>query len=82
MTRIRVSSFGALQNDPATVINAKRFQELTGIEVEILRWAEAPIVARTVSIFSAKSDAVDVLCYDHPTSYMQMVGRQLAAPRR
>ncbi|HUV07600.1 MAG TPA: extracellular solute-binding protein, partial [Spirochaetia bacterium] len=26
------------------------------------------------SIFSAKSDAVDVLCYDHPTTYMQMVG--------
>jgi multiple sugar transport system substrate-binding protein len=72
--KIKVSNFGALQHDPATVANAKRFGELTGIEVEVLPWAEAPIVAKTIAIFSAKSDAVDVLCYDHPTTYMQMVG--------
>jgi multiple sugar transport system substrate-binding protein len=72
--KIKVSNFGALQHDPATVANAKRFGELTGIEVELLGWAEPPIVAKTISIFSAKSDSVDVLCYDHPTTYMQMVG--------
>jgi len=72
--KIKVSNFGALQHDPATVANAKRFSELTGIEVEVLGWAEPPIVAKTVSIFSAKSDSVDVLCYDHPTTYAQMVG--------
>ena len=74
VSKIKVSNFGALQHDPATVANAKRFAELTGIEVELLGWAEPPIVAKTVSIFSARSDAVDVLCYDHPTTYMQMVG--------
>jgi ABC-type glycerol-3-phosphate transport system substrate-binding protein len=74
VAKIKVSNFGATQHDPATVTNGRRFQELTGIEVEILPWAEPPIVAKTVSIFSAKSDAVDVLCYDHPTTYMQMVG--------
>jgi ABC-type glycerol-3-phosphate transport system substrate-binding protein len=71
--KIKVSNFGALQHDPATVENAKRFGELTGIEVEVLPWAEPPIVAKTISIFAAKSSAVDVLCYDHPTTYMQMV---------
>ncbi|MBD3304831.1 extracellular solute-binding protein [candidate division KSB3 bacterium] len=71
--KIKVSNFGALKHDPATVANAERFQELTGIEVEVLPWAEPPIVAKTISIFAAKSDAVDVLCYDHPTTYMQMV---------
>ncbi|MBC7189005.1 extracellular solute-binding protein, partial [Candidatus Aerophobetes bacterium] len=69
--KIRVSNFGALEHDPATVANAKRFTELTGIEVELLPWAEAPIVAKTVSILAAKSPAVDVFCYDHPTTYIQ-----------
>ncbi|MGQ9631359.1 MAG: extracellular solute-binding protein [bacterium] len=73
VTKIRVSNFGALQHDPATVQNAQRFEELTGIKVELLAWAEPPIVAKTISIFAAKSPAVDVLCYDHPTTYMQMV---------
>ncbi len=72
VTKIKVSNFGALQHDPATIANAERFQELTGIEVELLGWAEAPIVAKTISIFAAKSDSVDVLCYDHPTTYIQM----------
>ncbi|MGB9700456.1 MAG: extracellular solute-binding protein [Thermodesulfobacteriota bacterium] len=71
--KIKVSNFGALEHDPATVQNAKRFEELTGIKVELLAWAEPPIVAKTISIFAAKSKAVDVLCYDHPTTYMQMV---------
>jgi hypothetical protein len=30
--QIKVSNFGALQHDPATVANAKRFGELTGIQ--------------------------------------------------
>ncbi len=71
--KIKVSNFGALKHDPATVQNAKRFKELTGINVELLAWAEPPIVAKTVSIFAAKSPAVDVFCYDHPTTYTQMV---------
>ncbi|MBW2056614.1 MAG: extracellular solute-binding protein [Deltaproteobacteria bacterium] len=71
--RIKVSNFGALKHDPATVQNAKRFEELTGIKVQLLPWAEPPIVAKTISIFAAKSPAVDVLCYDHPTTYAQMV---------
>ncbi len=74
VTRIRVSNFGPLQDDPATVANAKRFQELTGIEVELLPWAEPTVAARTVTILAAGSDAVDVLCYDHATTYMQLVG--------
>jgi ABC-type glycerol-3-phosphate transport system substrate-binding protein len=73
VTKIKVSNFGALEHDPATVENAKRFEELTGIKVELLAWAEPPIVAKTIAIFSAKSPAVDVFCYDHPTTYMQMV---------
>ena len=73
VSKIKVSNFGALQHDPATVENAKRFEALTGIKVELLAWAEPPIVAKTVSLFAAKSSAVDVLCYDHPTTYMQMV---------
>ncbi len=73
VTKIKVSNFGALEHDPATVQNAKRFEELTGIKVELLAWPEPPIVAKTVAIFAAKSPAVDVLCYDHPTTYMQMV---------
>lgn len=72
VTRIKVSNFGALKHDPATVANAKKFEELTGIKVELLGWAEPPIVAKTVSIFAAKSKSVDVLCYDHPTTYIQM----------
>ena len=73
VTKIKVSNFGALEHDPATVQNAKRFEELTGIKVELLAWAEPPIVAKTVAIFAAKSPSVDILCYDHPTTYMQMV---------
>ena len=69
--KIRVSNFGALKHDPATVANAKRFTELTGIKVELLPWAEAPIVAKTISILAARSKAVDVFCYDHPTTYTQ-----------
>jgi len=72
VTKIKVSNFGALQHDPATVANAKRFEELTGVKVELLAWAEAPLVAKTTSIFAAKSKSVDVLCYDHPTTYIQM----------
>ena len=70
---IKVSNFGALEHDPATVQNAKRFEELTGIKVQLLGWAEPPIVPKTVSIFAARSPAVVVFCYDHPTTYMQMV---------
>jgi ABC-type glycerol-3-phosphate transport system substrate-binding protein len=73
VTLIKVSNFGALEHDPATVQNAKRFEELTGIKVQLLGWAEPPIVAKTISIFAARSPAVDVFCYDHPTTYMQMV---------
>jgi ABC-type glycerol-3-phosphate transport system substrate-binding protein len=73
VAKIKVSNFGALEHDPATVQNAKKFEELTGIKVELLAWAEPPIVAKTISIFAAKSASVDVLCYDHPTTYMQMV---------
>jgi ABC-type glycerol-3-phosphate transport system substrate-binding protein len=73
VAKIKVSNFGALEHDPATVQNAKRFEELTGIKVELLAWPEPPIVAKTVAIFAAKSSAVDVFCYDHPTTYMQMV---------
>lgn len=72
VTKIKVSNFGALTHDPATVANAERFKDLTGVEVELLGWAEAPIVAKTISIFAAKSKSVDVLCYDHPTTYIQM----------
>jgi ABC-type glycerol-3-phosphate transport system substrate-binding protein len=71
--RIKVSNFGALKHDPATVQNAEKFEALTGIKVQLLPWAEAPIVAKTISIFAAKSPAVDVFCYDHPTTYTQMV---------
>jgi len=71
--RIKVSNFGALKHDPATIQNAKKFEKLTGIKVQLLAWAEAPIVAKTISIFAAKSPAVDVFCYDHPTTYTQMV---------
>ena len=74
VTRIRVSNSGALRNDPATVANARRFQELTGIQVEILPWAEPVVDARTVAVLSARSDAVDVLCYDHAVSYAHLVG--------
>jgi len=74
VTKIRVSNFGALLNDPATVANARRFQQLTGIHVEILQWAETPIAAKTFAILSTHSDAVDVLCYDHATTYLQMIG--------
>jgi ABC-type glycerol-3-phosphate transport system substrate-binding protein len=73
VTKIKVSNFGALEHDPATVQNAKRFEELTGIKVELLGWPEPPIVAKTVAVFAAKSAAVDIMCYDHPTTYMQMV---------
>src|SRR5271157_5341840 len=40
VSKIKVSNFGALQHDPATVQNAKRFEELTGVKVELLAWAE------------------------------------------
>ena len=73
VSKIKVSNFGALEHDPATVQNAKAFEQLTGIKVELLAWAEPPIVAKTVSIFAAKSASVDIMCYDHPTTYMQMV---------
>jgi len=46
VTKIKVSNFGALEHDPATVQNAKAFEQLTGIKVELLAWAEPPIVAR------------------------------------
>jgi len=72
VTKIKVSNFGALEHDPATVQNAKAFEQLTGIKVELLAWPEPPIVAKTVAIFAAKSAAVDIMCYDHPTTYMQM----------
>lgn len=74
VTRLRVSSSGALRNDPATEANARRFRELTGIPVEILPWAETLVAAKTVAILSAHSDAVDVLCYDHASSYTRLVG--------
>ena len=70
VTRLRVSNFGALQNDPATVANGRRFQELTGIQVDLLAWPEASVSARTLAILSARSDTVDVLCYDHGADYV------------
>src|SRR4030067_1713942 len=54
---IKVSNFGALEHDPATAQNAKRFEELTGIKAQLLGWAEPPIVPTTVSIFAAKRHA-------------------------
>lgn len=80
VTRLRVSSFGALRNDPATAANARRFQELTGIAIEILPWAEQLLGAKTVAVLSAHSDTVDVLCYDHAASYMRLVGAGWVQP--
>ncbi len=74
VTRLRVSSSGALRNDPATEANARRFQELTGIPIEILPWAEPLVAAKTVAVLSAHSNAVDVLCYDHASLYTRLVG--------
>jgi ABC-type glycerol-3-phosphate transport system substrate-binding protein len=74
VARIRVSNSGALRYDPATVANARRFKELTGIEVELLPWSEGPVSERTVAIFCARSDAVDVLTYDHLSDYVELVG--------
>jgi len=82
VTKIKVSNFGALEHDPATVQNAKKFEELTGIKVELLAWAEPPIVAKTISIFAAKARPSTFFCYDHPTTYMQMVAGRMAPPDR
>jgi ABC-type glycerol-3-phosphate transport system substrate-binding protein len=68
--RLRVSNFGALRNDPATVANARRFQELTGIQVELLPWSEESVFARTLAILAAHSDTVDLLCYNHSYDYV------------
>ncbi len=78
--RIRVSNSGALRNDPATVANARRFQELTGILVELLPWAEPVVAAKTIAVLSAHSDAVDVLCYDHAVSYLRLLGGNWIEP--
>jgi len=80
VTKIKVSNFGALEHDPATV----QTQGLRGTDRHQGRGArlgEPPIVAKTVSIFAAKSAAVDIMCYDHPPPTCRW-WRWLAPPDR
>jgi len=58
---IRFLNYGGLAHDPAIALAMCAFEDLTGIRVEAKEMEELTIWLKTVSIMTAKSDAIDML---------------------
>ncbi|MEM4522321.1 MAG: hypothetical protein QW738_03785 [Nitrososphaeria archaeon] len=58
---IKFLNYGGLAHDPATQMAMCRFEDLTGIHVEAKEMEELTLWLKTVSILTAKSDAVDLI---------------------
>ncbi|MEM4193647.1 MAG: hypothetical protein QXK55_03300 [Nitrososphaeria archaeon] len=58
---IKFLNYGGLAHDPATEMAICKFEDMTGIHVEAKEMEELTLWLKTVSIMTAKSDAIDIL---------------------
>jgi ABC-type glycerol-3-phosphate transport system substrate-binding protein len=58
---IKFLNYGGLAHDPATEMALCAFEDLTGIHVEAKEMEELTLWLKTVSIMTAKSDAIDII---------------------
>jgi len=62
--RIVLLNSGSLVHDPATVLNAKIFEKMTGIYVELIEMRDELLWPKTLSVAMAKSTDVDLFYVD------------------
>ncbi|MCD6536872.1 MAG: hypothetical protein J7K49_07600, partial [Thaumarchaeota archaeon] len=57
--KLRFLNYGGMPHDPATAMGLAAFEDLTGIRIEYEEMEELTLWTKTVSIMTAKSDAID-----------------------
>jgi multiple sugar transport system substrate-binding protein len=58
--KLVLTNSGGLKHDPATVLNAKIFEKLTGIHLEIIEMSDPLLWPKTLAVSMARSTDVDV----------------------
>jgi len=58
--KLVLTNSGGLPHDPATVLNAKIFEKMTGIHLEIIEMKDPLLWPKTLSVLMAKSTDVDI----------------------
>ena len=59
--RLVAMNGGGLKHDPATVLNAKIFENLTGIHIDLIEMKESMIWPKILSLFMARAKDVDLI---------------------
>ncbi len=62
--RLVLLNSGSLAHDPATVLNAKIFEKMTGIHLELIEMRDELLWPKTLSVAMAKSTDVDLFYVD------------------
>lgn len=70
--KLTIYNWGDLSFDPATVLNGKRFTELTGVEIEWVGTADEQMMPKLQPLFMSKSSEVDIVPLD-ATNYRTFV---------
>jgi len=58
--KLVLTNSGGLPHDPATVLNAKIFEKMTGIHLEIIEMKDPLLWPKTLAVLMAKSTDVDI----------------------
>ena len=58
--KLVLTNSGGLPHDPATVLNAKIFEKLTGVHLEIIEMSDPLLWPKTLAVLMAKSTDVDL----------------------
>jgi|GEM_PF-466463 len=64
---IKFLNYGGIKHDPATAMGMSAFEDLTGIRVEMEEMEELALWLKTISIMTARSNAIHLLCLNVPT---------------
>lgn len=64
--KLRFLNYGGMPHDPATAMGLAAFEDLTGIRIEYEEMEELTLWTKTVSIMTAKSDAIDIVHHSAP----------------
>jgi ABC-type glycerol-3-phosphate transport system substrate-binding protein len=78
--RLVATNSGGLKHDPATVLNAKLFEEWTGIHIEIIEMKDSLLWPKTLSVATAKSTDVDIFYSSNPYEIPQLAEAKWIVP--
>ncbi len=64
VNRLVLTNSGSLPHDPATVLNAKIFEKMTGVSLELIEMKDELLWPKTLSVAMAKATDVDLFYID------------------